>query len=60
MGYNNVKGVNSYEKRYYREFNKMEEFYQKLANPMMRKERLFANYNNSIPHIEAFRKLSGR
>lgn len=42
------------------DLQKIEEFYQKLANPMMRKERLFANYNNSIPHIEAFRKLSGR
>lgn len=41
------------------DLQKTEQFYQKLANPTMQKERLFAGYNNSIPHIEEYRKLSG-
>lgn len=42
------------------DLQKTEQFYQKLANPTMRTERLFASYNNSIPYIELYRKLSRR
>ena len=38
------------------DLQKIEQFYQKLANPTTRKERLFASYNNSIPYIEEYRK----
>ena len=40
------------------DLQKTEQFYQRLANPVKRTERLFASYNNSIPHIEKYRKLS--
>ena len=39
------------------DLQKIERFYQKLANPTARKERLFASYNDTIPHIEEYRKL---
>ena len=37
--------------------NKLEAFYQQLANPIYRNDRLFSASNNDIPNIAIYRKL---